>query len=462
MAAPAQRWTSCNVLAPAGEGRVLWQFTRRGDAAHRVGEARFGANERLPADRVQKTFRHTWQPRLNIAWLPADKVFLRVVELPPGDPAEIPALIEFQLEKLSPLPAAQTLWTCEALPAAPGEPLTAVLVVVERAAVEAHLQQLEAAGYRPDRLDVPILRELLALTPPRDGVFVLAGRENASGITCLSAWWSEGRLRHLSLARFSDDLRAGDALADALRRTAWAGEVEGWLAAPPPAVTLWAPAEVAAHLEPALRDFAGGALTVRERLSPPELAAVCATAPARANLVPAEVLARYRQEFVDRLWMRALGGVALVYVFAMLGYLAWLSVLDYQKIRVDQQIALRQARYNQALQLKARLEVLQEQINLKFAALDCWKAVAETLPDGLTLNSLSFQRGKRLSLTGSVPPDQQGKVTEFNQALAAVRAGERPLFSQVTTKSIQGPAPGRTDLPAAWSIECELNRRDLP
>jgi hypothetical protein len=462
MAAKAHRWTTCNVLAPEGEGRRLWQFTRRGDKAQLAADLRLGPDERPPADRVQKTFRHTWQPRFNIAWLPADKVFLRLVELPPGDPAEIPALIEFQLEKLSPLPLAQTLWTCEPLPAAAGEPLTAVLVVVERAAVEARLEQLEAAGYRPDRLELPLLRELLALPAPRDGVYVLAGREGGSGFTCLTAWWTEGRLRHLSLARFTEELRAGDALADALRRTAWAAEIEGWLPTPTPPVTLWAPAEVAAHFEPALRDFAGGALTVRERLAPAELAAVCATAPAHANLVPAEVLARYRQEFVDRLWMRALGVVALVYVFAVLGYLAWLSVLDYQKLRVDQQVALRQARYNQALQLKARLEILQEQVNLRFAALDCWKAVAETLPEGLTLNSLSFQRGKRLSLTGSVPTDQQGKVTEFNQALAAVKVGERPLFSQVTTKSIQGPAAGRADLPAAWSLECELNRRDLP
>lgn len=462
MAAKTQRWTTCNILAPDGEGRRLWQFTRRGSKAQLLAETRLGSAERPPPARVQKTFRHIWQPRLNIAWLPADKVFLRVVELPPGDPAEIPALIEFQIEKLSPLPAAQTLWTCEPLSASPGEPLTAVLVVVERTTVENFLQQLEAAGYRPDRLELPLLRELLALSPPRDGVFVLAGREGSPGLTCLTAWWTEGRLRHLSLARFPEDERAGDALADALRRTAWAAEVEGWLPEPPPSLTLWAPPEVAAHLEPALRNFASDALTVRERLSPTELAAVCATAPARANLVPAEVQARYRQEFVDWLWMRTLGGVALVYVFVVLSYLAWLSVLDYQKLRVDQQIALRQARFNQALQLKARLEILQEQVNLRFAALDCWKAAAETLPEGLTLNSLSFQRGKRLSLTGSVPADQQDQVTEFNQALAAVKIGDRPLFSRVSTKSIQGPSAGRTDLPAAWSIECELNRRDLP
>ncbi len=439
----------------------MWQFGRKGTGAQLVAETRYETLASLPSDRVGKAFRHTWQPRLNLAWLPADKVFLRVVELPPGDPAEIPALVEFQIEKLSPLPAAQVLWTCEALPAAPGEPLTAVVVIAERDSLEARLQQLEAAGYRPDRLELPILRELLTLPAPSNGLYVLAERDGPA-LVCLCAWWAGGRLRHLSLARFTGETRAGDALADALRRTAWAAEVAGWLDGPPTDLTLWAAPEVAAVLEPALRDLVGDALTVRERRRPAELAAASATTATTLNLVPAEVRARYRQEFVDRLWMRALGGIALVYLFLVLGYLAWLSVLDYQKMRVDQKIALRQARYQQALQLRARLDVLQEQINLKFAALDCWKAAAEALPEGLTLNSLSFQRGRKLILTGSVPADQQGKVTEYNQALAAIRVSGRPLFSQVSTKSIQGPAPGRADLPAAWSLECELNRRSQP
>ncbi len=455
-AAPSPRWTTCNVLAPAGEGHLLWQFTRRGDTAVPVAEIRLDAGAPLPADRVRKTFRHTWQPRLNIAWLPADKVYVRVVDLPPGDPSEVPALVEFQLEKLSPLPVAQCVWTCELVgQPAPGKPLTAVVVIADRATVEARLQTLEAAGYRPDRLELPILRELLDRPAPREGISILAERAHP-GLTCLAAWWAEGRLRHLSLARFADEARAGDALADALRRTAWAAEVEGWLPDAPP-VTLWAPAEVAAHLEPALRDFAGAAVTVHPRRSDAELAASCAIARAQLNLVPAEVLVRYRQEFVDRLWLRALGAVALVYVFLILGYLAWLSVLDYQKMRVDQQIALVTDPYKKALQLKARLEVLQ-----KFAALDCWKAAAEHLPETMTLNSITFQRGRKFGITGTVPVDQQGRVTEYNLALSRAEVRGRPLFSQVTTKSIQGPGPGRPDQPATWSLECEINRRDLP
>ena len=447
------------MLAPTADDRTLWSFSRKGDQATLESEKRFAVGARLPAEQVAKTLRETWQPRLNIAWLPADKVFLRVVELPPAEPAEVPALIEFQLERLSPLPAAQSVWTFELLSGGPSEPITAIVAIVDREVVEAQLKDLEAVGYRPDRLELPALSELLAVMKPGAGVYILASQEPA-GIDCLVAWWGEGRLRHLSLGRFSNDSAAGDRLVDALRRTAWAAEVEGWLPASQ-GVTLIAEASLAARLELALKDFAGRSVTLRERLSPPELASVTATARAQANLVPPEVLARYRQEFVDRLWMRALGAVALAYVLVVLGYLAALNVLDYQKGRVDHEIALNLANYTKAQQLKARLEILQEQVNLKFAALDCWQAAAEALPESMTLNSIIFQRGKKLGLIGSVPNDQQEKVTAYNAALAKAEVNGRPLFTKVVTKSIQGPAAGRLDQPASWSLECEINRRDL-
>ena len=57
-----------------------------------------------------------WQPRLNIAWLPTESVFFRVVQLPPSTFAETLAMVELQLEKLSPLPVGQMLWGLYVLP----------------------------------------------------------------------------------------------------------------------------------------------------------------------------------------------------------------------------------------------------------------------------------------------------------------------------------------------------------
>ncbi|MGC8990665.1 MAG: hypothetical protein ACP5MD_11120, partial [Verrucomicrobiia bacterium] len=60
-----------------------------------------------------------------------------------------------------------------------------------------------------------------------------------------------------------------------------------------------------------------------------------------------------------------------------------------------------------------------------------------------------------------VPPDQQAKVTEFNEALSKSMVRGQPLFSQVTTRSIQGGGLGSGNRPMNWTIECEIKRSDL-
>ena len=70
-------------------------------------------DEPLPERLVTKDWQHLVQPRLNVAWLPPDEVFLRVVQLPKADPAETLSMVELQLEKISPLPVAQIVWCFE-------------------------------------------------------------------------------------------------------------------------------------------------------------------------------------------------------------------------------------------------------------------------------------------------------------------------------------------------------------
>ena len=68
--------------------------------------------------------------------------------------------------------------------------------------------------------------------------------------------------------------------------------------------------------------------------------------------------------------------------------------------------------YTNAIQLKARAAVLKERQDLKYAALDCWKLVAERLPDGINLQRFSFADGKKLSLNGTCTQDQIGLISD--------------------------------------------------
>jgi hypothetical protein len=191
----------------------------------------------------------------------------------------------------------------------------------------------------------------------------------------------------------------------------------------------------AAQWEAALRDL-GEAVTVTAPPPPVELAARtarrAAAASDRANLLPAEYTARYHQQFVDRLWLRGLMAVGVLYAVAVavyfcLLYVPWIG-LEAKTTAVEQQVAGLGAGYTNALQLKARYGVLKDRQNLKFAALNCWELIADQLPAGTSLQRLSFSDGKKLTLSGIVPPAEVDKIINFNDTLRKATVDGEPMF----------------------------------
>lgn len=451
-----RRWQICHVLEQAEENRTLWQFARNGREIKLALARKFNAAESLPASAAGRTLATLWQPRLNIAWLPSDEVFLRALELPTADPDEAPGIVELQLESLSPLPVPNVVWTVEAVPSPDKASLTAVVVIVPRATVERHLGSLEQSRFLADRLELPQLRELLAARERRDGAWLHAHVRNGH-VSCLAAWWKDQRLRHVTLLR----LPSGESLAGRLnrpiRQLAWAGEVEGWH----DAETHWhvvAAGPLAEQLTAAVGDLAPSPIEVLDPLPPEKLAAASAETDSTANLVPADVAARYRQQFTEGIVLRVLGLFLAVWAVAVFAFMGGLQYKQFVKAGVDRQIQALHNSYTNALQLKARVQVLSDQVSLKFAALDCWRAAAEALPAEMTMTQFNFQgKARRLQIFGTVPGELQAKVTEYNEALARATVNGEPLFAKVNTKSIQAQ-PNR---PAFWSIECELKRKEL-
>ena len=87
---------------------------------------------RLPARLIAKDWRGLFQRKLNIAWLPPEHAFLRVAQFPRSDFQETLSMVELQLEKLSPLPVTQIVWTMHSLPQASGDMQTVILTIVAR------------------------------------------------------------------------------------------------------------------------------------------------------------------------------------------------------------------------------------------------------------------------------------------------------------------------------------------
>ena len=128
----------------------------------------------------------------------------------------------------------------------------------------------------------------------------------------------------------------------------------------------------------------------------------------------------------------------------------------------------------QVLALEKRAALLQDQAALKYAGLDCLLAVSEKLPPDLTLSTLSFSRGRVLTLRGQAPIDKPEEVSNFNDDLAgytidvelADDAGtgesltvEQKLFSEVNQPN-SSIRKGKTGQYLEWNFASQLLREE--
>jgi hypothetical protein len=454
------RWHSCNILQIASDANFLWHFEAKGGGFALNREHRVALDEPLPSRSIAKSWSSLWQPRLNVAWLPPENVFLRVIELPKSNFGETLAMVELQLEKLSPMPVAQIVWTIHVLSPrgnpshqskagaeapADGEPKledlqTVVVIIVERGVVEEFLGKLEGRGFLADRLEVPMLDQLEATPATEDGrsrpgeaaaawiyPMALAGQSAA-----LVAWWSGHTLRNLSYIVLPPGGDRAKNLKAQLAHLAWAGELEGWLSAPLIQWHLVADPVVAAEWESILRETLGEPVTVTRPLLPAELSARtaqrAAAAKSHAALLPAEFPLRYHQQFVDRLWLRGLAATGVLYTIGVVIYFCATGLLFLQTRKAEQAVAAISGNYTNVMELKARYDVLKVRQNLKYAALDCWKTVAEQMPTNITLQRFSFADGKKLTLSGLAPADQVNTLLNFNATMQKATNQNQPMF----------------------------------
>ena len=456
--AKAASVNTCTVLRVGPQIRQVWQFDARGRGFALSREQSSSGAEPLPTRLITKDWRALFQRKLNIVWLPPEHVFLRVEQFPASDFDETLAMVELQLERLSPIPVTQIVWSIQVLPQAEGNLQTVIVMIVSRNEVEQFLGQLEGQGYLADRLELPMLDQLQATTIKESGAWIYpeapGGRNGA-----LVAWWYGGVLQNLDLITLPPADRP-ESVKEQLLQMAWAGELAGWLTAPP-AWHLVADAPTAAEWEPALRVGLEQAIEVIAPVPVAELAALTAARAARAgaegNLLPAEFSTRYQQQFVDRLWMRGLGAVVLLYLLGVLVYFTRLQWEQYRTHAVEQEVAERGPIYTNTLQLKAKFQVLKDRQDLKFAALDCWKAVAELLPDGITLDGYNFSDGRKLTLSGSAPSDQTKRLLDFDSDIRKAAVGGQPLFDANAGSHITWDVRGNV---ANWQCVLELKRTE--
>jgi hypothetical protein len=457
------RWNSCNILQTAPDANRLWQFDAKSGVLNR--ESSSAPGQPLPAKHIEKSWTSLWQPRLNVAWLPPENIFLRVIELPKSSFGETLAMVELQLEKLSPVPVTQIVWTLQILPQSPAENLqTIIVVIVERSVVEEFLGKLETQGYLADRLEVPMLDQLAATTASEDGAWIYPALLNGQN-AALVAWWFGGALRNLSFVVLPLDGDRAKSLKEQLAQLAWAGELEGWLTSQPK-WHLVADGAIASEWETFLREGLGEPVSVTKPLPFQELAArtarrATAADASNAVLLPGEFSARYREQFFDRLWLHGLFATGILYAVCVAIYFCATFFLGIQTAKVEQQVAAISGGYTNVLQLKARYEVLKQRQDLKYAALDCWKVVAEQLPEGILLQRFSFANGETLSLGGTAPADQINTLFNFNSAMQKATLNGQPVFALEGGETVSPRQIGNNNV--SWNFSLKLqNAEETP
>ena len=289
------------------------------------------------------------------------------------------------------------------------------------------------------------------------------GGQNAA----LTAWWYGGALRSLSLIALP---AAGDRAAELktqIALLAMAGEVEGWLTTAP-RWNLVADPVNATEWENLLRLALGEPVKITAPPAPAELAGRTAKRAAGAgatnHLLPAEFTGRYREQFVDRLWLRGLAGVGILYALFLAVYFSAVTFRGYQAGGVESNVARISNDYTNAVQLKARYVVLQERAQLKYAGLDSWQIVAQLLPPGLQVQRMSFAGGQHLTLAGTATPDMINALFDFDSNLRKYKVKDAQGNEQQFFDPQQGEHvnPRTANNVTSWSCSVELLRTEAP
>lgn len=391
-----------------------------------------------------------WQKALRIACLPPQRVFLRVVELPPCSSEEIRSMLELQIDVLSPLPASEVLWSYAELPTNPAKGRRVLLVIVPAQQLQHAIAQCEELGFAPDRVDFPCLMPLL--DPPSSPDLVRVWLWPADKVQVLiCGFWNKGELVFSMLAVFSQLSESVALIQGLFQQAVWAGEIEGWL----PHMPRWqliCRAEDLDLLKDALVRIVGGEIEFEPLPEIKTLAGRTAAACWQLNLLPPEK----QQQLLARRRRRALiflgEAILLAYLVVIIALLAVSNVRQFRVDSLRQRVRFLQDAYTNAIALKAQVDLLRRQSSLRFSALECLRVVSSYLPPEMQLEQFRFQEGNLLVLFGTVPADRQERVTAFNETLSKAEVNGRRLFRSVTTKSIRQVGSG----PASWQIECEL------
>lgn len=460
MARKSKNYSTCHIVTKSGDQTFLDSFATKGKAFSLVKGFEAGADDAFPKVKFDKTWRDSFSPQLNVGLLPSSSVFFRVIELPTVELGEIDEMLELQMERLSPLPPSQVFWSYEIIQNVPGADedqattTTVLVIIAEQKEVYRFVSDLESRNFYADRVSIDNLGNFLH-PPDRSDLLRLISTNRGDYFQILVQWWIGGKLQNVSQVVTTSHDKLVIQVEQEVRQTFWSGQMEGWVDEMPP-VEIQCQTEDQAKWSQ-VKDNLGlenieFSEVVESGAVKSDLARAFGKGVVQSDLMPEDTRAAHASRQFDSLWMTGLVCLALLYLVGVGVYFIFLNQAHSQRTEVKDKIQLISGSYTNALKIEERIRVTENQLQLRYAALDAWKSVVESLPPELSFKQFKFSKGETLLLNGQGPDRANAQVDIYVDALTALAREDGSKFF----KSVQRKNISNTRGVMSWTIECQF------
>jgi Tfp pilus assembly protein PilN len=368
--------------------------------------------------------------------LPADRVLMRVADLPSVDMEELLGMAELQVDKFSPFPSDQMAISLEVLNQ--GEDRSRVLIAaVQHETIDGMGEWLMQAGLYPQAVDVDVMGWWTLIRDAQQvraaGQEVVLVFDDGCAQLLVVRDGVPVALRALDMVTTEDRHGAAAELAEEISYTLTT--LEGpWGAVSTEAITLWTRGGEAGPDADALAAASGLPVEARDLGVLPPLSEgisrrMAGPEQARLDLSPPG----WRQVIQSRKLQRQALGVAVgalaVWLLVMAGIWMVFGRQKQQVAAAQADIARVQAEVEAVRELRSQVESLEQYADRTYSGLECLREIATLLPGGVDLTSVTYNKASQVNLRGESATD--GPIYDFLKLLE-----QSPLFTEVKAEGI--------------------------
>lgn len=373
--------------------------------------------------------------RIGIA-VPADRVLMRVVELPSIDSEELLGMAELQLDKISPFPSDQMALAVEVLKQTQ-DSSRVLIAAIQHDYIDQLGNFLTNAGLYPQSVDVDVLGWWALIRDSGklkgEGQEILVIHDDHCAQLLVTHDGTPVIIRSLDTDLDPRNASYAANVAEEIEYTLMT--LEGtWGVHPTSGIHFWTRGSASPELLEQLAGACGFEVLSANLEELPPLSEglsrrMSATNGAKLDLAPAA----WRSGIQSRKYQRQallIGSVTFgVWAAAMLGL--WL-LSGHQKtmlVRTQADISRLQAEVESVRELRRQVESLQQYADRSYSGLECLREICTLLPASVDITSITYNKASEVNMRGEANGD-----APINDFIAALEKSE--LFTKITTESI--------------------------